>query len=560
MINNGTSPTTSTVNKSGRGNGKRLCNKTIIITTAVVLMATTTLRTEAFSSVHQTQPSHHHPVRPTTTTTTTRRRGGREQEIGRYPSRLFMNDQSEHKNDMFQGPSKFLASVAATAIISASFILGGPGIVHAENELSAKYGGKGFDSSLVDQNCLIDKCSLQAKACFKDDPSCRKGLTCTAKCLGDNACITGCMARYGDQNLDNLLKCTIEDNECIKVAILDGGADKFGTEPRPPAPTVRNFNLASMEGAWYKVMGFNPNYDCYACQRNVFSEPTADSLQVDVQFSMPRMLPDGSPPPPSGVRESVSRLSGNGGVLEGAQSIAYNDYNTHETMVFDTVSNKDNDLVTKRDGKEVSFSRTAHSEGQMFGLKFWENWYVIGENDPDQPEFKFIFYNGKTRQNTYEGAFVYSRTRDLGPEAMTKVYQIASDAGMNPDQFCKIQNGCFDGDSSKTDNVDGSINKKALPKKNKQDDDLGAPANPFRGLLASTKVSQLLGVEPVAAEGEGSNFFRLSSSIGGSSQQRQRAWWYEIGDYIENPHRHFKVMDDLRETVVWPDSVRNIQK
>ena len=26
--------------------------------------------------------------------------------------------------------------------------------------------------------------------------------------------------------------------------------------------------------------------------------------------------------------------------------------------------------------------------------------YVIGENKPDEPEFKFIYYTGKTLQNT----------------------------------------------------------------------------------------------------------------------------------------------------------------
>ncbi|KAL7524792.1 hypothetical protein ACHAXR_000718, partial [Thalassiosira sp. AJA248-18] len=209
----------------------------------------------------------------------------------------------------------------------------------AEDELFAKYGDKGLDTSLVDKDCLVNKCSLQAKACLQDDPECRKGLTCTAKCLGDNACITGCFARYGTPNLDGLLKCTIEDNECIKVAILEGGADKPGEEPKSPAPTVQGFQLGSMEGTWYKVAGYNPNYDCYACQRNTFSAPEggivdglndklasnpnnnvrlptrgllggalsgvgADTLQVDVEFSMPRMLADGSPPPPSGVRES----------------------------------------------------------------------------------------------------------------------------------------------------------------------------------------------------------------------------------------------------------------
>lgn len=79
--------------------------------------------------------------------------------------------------------------------------------VNAEDELYAKYGGKGLDTSLVDKDCLVNKCSVQAKACLQDDPDCRKGLTCTAKCMGDNSCITGCFARYGDQNLDNLLKC-----------------------------------------------------------------------------------------------------------------------------------------------------------------------------------------------------------------------------------------------------------------------------------------------------------------------------------------------------------------
>lgn len=270
---------------------------------------------------------------------------------------------------------------------------------HAEDELYAKYGGKGLDTSLVDKDCLLNHCSLQAKACLQDDPDCRKGLTCTAKCLGDNSCITGCFAKYGNSNLDNLLKCTIEDHECIKVAILEGGADKYGEEPASPAPTVQKFDLNSMEGTWYKVAGYNPNYDCYACQRNTFSSPqheengsggfgsaggllgaiagkNADRLQVDVEFSMPRLLDDGSPPPPSGVREtfvaSANAADINTGAGVGLQSVGYNQYSTHETMVFDTVNNGDsiveNIMKLGKKGEEKLYSRTAHSEGEMFGL------------------------------------------------------------------------------------------------------------------------------------------------------------------------------------------------
>ena len=73
-------------------------------------------------------------------------------------------------------------SLIATAALSVSLILGTCSTpAFAENELVAKFGGKGVDLSLVDQTCLVDKCSLQAKACLKDDPECRKGLACTMK-------------------------------------------------------------------------------------------------------------------------------------------------------------------------------------------------------------------------------------------------------------------------------------------------------------------------------------------------------------------------------------------
>jgi hypothetical protein len=323
---------------------------------------------------------------------------------------------------------------------------------------------------------------------------------------------------------------------------LDGGADKFGEEPRSPAPTIQNFNLKSLDGTWYKVVGYNPNYDCYACQRNSFTVPetnllsTNDKLYMDVEFSMPRMLPDGSPPPPKNVRETIE-MDTDTGKLFGSQSIGLNDYSTHETMVFDNVQSPLTKLVMNSGTpKEVSYSRTAHSEGEMFGLKFWENWYVIGENEPGAAEeFKFIFYNGKTRQNTYEGAFVYSRTKQLSPESMKKVYYIAQEAGMNPDQFCRIRNGCFEDENKES---------------------IGTPSDPFRGFLASTKVSELLGVEPVAARDVVRKQLRTADVLTPQPANVDRAWWKEVGDYLENPHRHFQVMDDLRLSVDWPDDVK----
>jgi hypothetical protein len=171
--------------------------------------------------------------------------------------------------------------------------------------------------------------------------------------------------------------------------------------------------------------------------------------------------------------------------------------------------------------------------------EFWENWYIIGENDPGMDEFKFIYYNGKTRQNTYDGAFVYSRNKELSSDAMNKVLSIAKNAGMNPDQFCRIRNGCF-ADDTVVENTNRGW---------------GSQENPFRGILASTKVSQLLGVEPVTAQDsvkrtQPTAKVLLPPTV--SKPASSRPWWYELGDYLENPHRHFEIMNEMRTNVNWP--------
>lgn len=377
---------------------KRSCRITVPATLVVVAMA---LTSNAFVHQHQQAQQYAMPLtKSSSLTTTTVRRN-------LWPTPITSEEHAAGSHNSVASIvdwPKRLGTWAASAALVAALAFGGAGPALAENELSDIYGGKGFDSSLVDQTCLVDKCSVQAKACLADDPSCRKGLTCTAKCLGDNSCITGCMARYGNKNLDGLLKCTVEDHECIKIAILPGGADRLGQEPRAPKATVQNFDYKSLQGTWYKVVGFNPNYDCYACQRNTFAVPegtagdegtsslaTANNkvggdktLAMSVEFSMPHLLPDGSPPPPRQVRESMAVYNTNDGdwsasapslvALEGGfRSIGLNQYNTNEVMVFDntadTSSDGDNKLVLhKGQATETQYSRTAHSEGEMFGL------------------------------------------------------------------------------------------------------------------------------------------------------------------------------------------------
>jgi hypothetical protein len=181
----------------------------------------------------------------------------------------------------------------------------------------------------------------------------------------------------------------------------------------------------------------------------------------------------------------------------------------------------------------------------------------LGENDPDMPEFKFIYYNGKTRQNTYEGAFVYSRSKVLEPESMKKVYGLAKEAGMNPDQFCRIRNGCFEKeDSNIPDAFRGIMATLTVP-------DVPGPMAPnnaaFRGIMASTRVSELLGVEAVSARDDLGGR-PTSQVLQPPPSKSNRPWWYEVGDYLENPHRHFDTMNSLRQNMEWPDDVRSQQR
>jgi hypothetical protein len=295
----------------------------------------------------------------------------------------------------------------------------------AENELAALAGGK-FDSSLVDTQCIKNSCALQSAAAI-GNPDSLKGMACIGKCMGDNACVTGCFAKFGNGNeeVSELLKCTVEDNECIKINVLPKGPDPADAVTPPRGTLVKNFNPDSMQGTWYKVMGWNSNYDCFDCQQNTFKRARADGpMTVDVDFSMPRQRRFTDKP---GTEPEPARLR------------------MVEKMLFD----------------KSSSNRHAHTEGRLFGLKFWENWAVIGENSKEEPPFKFIYYNGRTRQNTYEGAFVYARTPKLSPVAMKSVYNVAQNAGMDPTKFCQIRNSECHVQSTTGPSVIASSSKRA---------------------------------------------------------------------------------------------------
>lgn len=309
--------------------------------------------------------------------------------------------------------------VCGSAVVTA--LVAFPGVCMAENELASFADGK-FNPDLVNSECFATSCKLSTKRCFEDG-DCKKGLMCTARCLGDSACITGCFARFGNEVLNDLLQCSIEDYKCINIAIVEPGDEPPHSVPEPPKALAHTFTPDSMEGQWYKVLGWNRQYDCFDCQVNTFH--VADTR-----------TPTGTPPrqPPPGADgagdDVTAALDVDFAMLSKrkGRELTLSDQHMHESVVFDK------DIFLAGDGRKIQSRRTAHTKGRMFGLTFWENWYVIGENKPGETPFKFIYYTGKTLQNTYSGAFVYARTPDVPAEAMQDIYRIAREAGLDPEK------------------------------------------------------------------------------------------------------------------------------
>lgn len=296
----------------------------------------------------------------------------------------------------------------------------------ADDEL-AKYAAEGNKVG-VDVACFSEKCALQSKNCL-GNPDCVQGLACLSKCKGNSLCSLGCFSKFGNSDLDNFLYCSIEKNGCVDIPrsqLLPTWDDPTKDKLAPPS-AVSPFHPKSLEGIWYKTLGLDSRYDCFDCQQNTFNlekQGSENVLEAHIKFRMPRQRQPG-----------------------------YFENNLLEDLLVDAPTSK----------------RAMHTTGKMFGLTFWENWYVIGESDPSATkdlQYKFIYYTGHTLQESYQGAFVYTRSPTASPELFPILEQQAKAAGLKFSSFCKINNSCFDEPLGKeSSKVRNQETKQSLPGK-----------------------------------------------------------------------------------------------
>jgi hypothetical protein len=171
--------------------------------------------------------------------------------------------------------------------------------------------------------------------------------------------------------------------------------------------------LNTCNSRWLTLLScthFSPNYDLFDCQSNTFTVANNDATELDMDIAFRVRQPENT----------------GGGFWE-------NDLTEH--MVVDAANTEK---------EEGMVGRTMHTEGKMYGLKFDENWFIIGESDGkgDIPEFKLVAYKGHTLQGNYEGSFVYARTSKVPEAAIPAIREAAGKAGLNWDDYTRIDNTC----------------------------------------------------------------------------------------------------------------------
>jgi len=286
-----------------------------------------------------------------------------------------------------------VAGLAAALLV----VLSMPVVASAAQEVKSEVAGfaefaeKG-GAMEVDPACFVTSCGKQTKECFVEDSRCLKGALCLSRCRGGQECATQCFAEYGCKRLDAWLKCTVETEKCVSVPpqLIDVN-DFFKSNVPKKLP---NFNPASMQGVWYKVRGYNSKYDCYLCQPNTFDyKPGSSTLKADIQLRVEKIK--------------------SGGFWQ--NNVAEN-------------------LVISPEDERSTFRAT----GEIFGLSFDEEWYVLAGDD----DYKLVAYKGKNLQDIYEGAFIYTRTPSMAPEIEKKAREAAEANGYTWSKFCVVDNSC----------------------------------------------------------------------------------------------------------------------
>jgi hypothetical protein len=111
--------------------------------------------------------------------------------------------------------------------------------------------------------CIKKNCMTEATACLAD-AVCVQNFQCAGSCGDNSTCTFMCSESYKSKAQDNLMYCMFEEHQCLTLpppSPIDNATCRS-----PKEAVVAGVDKVLMEGDWYVTHGFNPDYDCFACQ------------------------------------------------------------------------------------------------------------------------------------------------------------------------------------------------------------------------------------------------------------------------------------------------------
>lgn len=199
----------------------------------------------------------------------------------------------------------------------------------------------------------------------------------------NTTCTFACAESYPTTKVDNLLSCLYVDHKCLSLPPPD---PLNNATCRNPTETVESVEDEQLNGMWYVVQGFNPLYDCYACQELSF-DVTDGKIDYKALFSM----------------------------------IAVNG-----TEIWPSASMTGDDRA--QPGKLIM-------NGEDNGLPDEQTWYVMHMSE----DTFVVYYCGNILDSWhFEGLLVMSKTPSLNPAKQDAVKQILADLEIAEEDTCML--------------------------------------------------------------------------------------------------------------------------
>ncbi|XP_060081841.1 uncharacterized protein LOC132561125 [Ylistrum balloti] len=240
--------------------------------------------------------------------------------------------------------------------------------------------------------CMMMHCAEESKNCMLDS-DCRSALACITGCGTQNeTCMFDCLYSYEDDVFDTFMKCAFTEHKCITMVSPDPNF-----RCKPPHPPLQTLSAQQLKGAWYIVLGLNPNFDCFDCQITTFQPSnTSNTLFVNELFEVHTV--DG---------KLKHRL-------------------VNETAVQNT-----------------SVQGLLEYKSMQMGHETTTEWRILYQD----PKLSYMigYYCGHVASDWYyEGSVVFSRMPALSSEVLTEVKGHMTSLGLPVNQFCAPKtSNCF---------------------------------------------------------------------------------------------------------------------